>query len=139
MNFRKILFALLLIGLGSKANAQNCNVILGRPTDTSMTANVVFDQNVTTYLEYGLVSGTYTMSTSPINVNASVATDIDMRFLKGNTRYYYQVKFKKTGASSYLNTSEYSFITQRAKGETFTFTLEADEHLYDKKRGEKYV
>ncbi len=133
MNFRKILFALLLIGKGSTANAQNCNVILGRPTDTSMTANLLFDQNVTTYLEYGLVSGSYTMSTSPINVNASVATDIDMRFLKGNTRYYYQVKFKKTGAASYLNTPEFSFITQRAKGETFTFTLEADEHLYDKK------
>jgi hypothetical protein len=133
MNFRKLLFVILLIGINSTSNAQNCNVILGRPTDTSMTANVLFDQTVTTYLEYGLVSGTYTMSTPVITVNASEATDIDMRFLTGNTRYYYLVKYKKTGATSYLSTPEYSFITQRAKGETFTFTMEADEHLYDKK------
>jgi hypothetical protein len=32
-----------------------------------------------------------------------------------------------------LSSNEYSFITQRSKGSTFSFTIEADEHLYDKK------
>ena len=34
---------------------------------------------------------------------------------------------------SQQNTAEFSFHTQRAKGASFNFTIEADEHLYDKK------
>lgn len=115
------------------SQAQNCNVILGRPTDTSITANLLFDQNVDAYLEYGKTSGIYTQNTPTISLVAGVATDVDMRFLVGNTRYYYHVKYKKSGSATYISTPEYSFVTQRAMGETFTFTIEADEHLYDKK------
>ncbi|MFN5377520.1 MAG: metallophosphoesterase family protein, partial [Ignavibacteria bacterium] len=47
--------------------------------------------------------------------------------------YYYRLQYKKSNAPNYTASPEYMFQTQRAKGKKFTFLVEADEHLYDKK------
>ena len=47
-----ILFAILLF-TNKNANAQTHNIVLGRPTDTSITASVMFDYATQYYLEYG--------------------------------------------------------------------------------------
>jgi hypothetical protein len=41
------------------------------------------------------------------------------------------VKYKYPGDAIYTSSPEYTFTTQRAAGSSFTFTIEADEHLYD--------
>lgn len=135
MIFKRLLFTFSYISIGffSKLQAQNFNVILGRPTDTSITASILFYQSADFYLEYGEVSGVYSKNTSTINIAASDAMDVDMRFLKPSTKYYYRVRYKSPQSSTFLASQEYSYRTQRAKGESFTFTIEADEHLYDKK------
>ena len=55
---------IVLIGLicisYQKNQAQQKSIILGRPTNTSITANILFDQNVNYFLEYGLQTGNYT-------------------------------------------------------------------------------
>jgi hypothetical protein len=117
----------------STLKAQEKSIILGRPTDNAITASILFDQNVEYYLEYGVQSGTYTNVTTTYNNVANVPDEIDITNLMSNTRYYYQMKYKLVGAATYTSTPEYSFHTQRAQGSTFTFTVEADEHLYDKK------
>ena len=111
----------------------NYDIILGRPTDTSMTASVMFNQPNQFYLEYGTQSGSYSQTTPTINTIANYPDEIVMRNLSANTRYYYRMKYKTTGSANYLTTPEYNFMTQRTQGNTFTFTIEADEHLYDKK------
>jgi hypothetical protein len=47
-----LLFAIIVKG-------QNYNIILGRPTDTSVTISLLFDQNADYYIEYVTTSGVY--------------------------------------------------------------------------------
>lgn len=113
--------------------AQTRSIILGRPTDTSITASILFDQNVNYYLEYGTQSGTYSKTTAVFTNKANTPDEIVLHNLSPNTKYYYRVQYHLLPISFYTPTPEYSFNTQRAKGSSFTFTIEADEHLYDKK------
>jgi hypothetical protein len=123
----------LLLSSLHVTKAQNFTVILGRPTNNSITASILFDQNVQFYLEYGIVSGTYTGTTATYTGTMNITDEVDMTNLQPDTRYYYRVRHQATGATTFAASQEYTFHTQRAPGSTFTFTVEADEHLYDKK------
>lgn len=111
--------------------SQEKSIILGRPTNTSVTASILFNQGVNYYIEYGTQPGIYTTTTTLFNNVSNVPDEIDIDGLIPNTQYYYRMQFKLVGASFYTTTPEYSFHTQRAPGSTFTFAVEADEHLYD--------
>ena len=111
--------------------AQTKSIILGRPTDTSITASILFDQNVNYYLEYG--TGTFLKTTAVFANKANTPDEIVLQNLSPNTKYFYRIQYHLLPISFYTPTPEYSFNTQRAKGSSFTFTIEADEHLYDKK------
>ncbi len=113
--------------------AQTKSIILGRPTDTSITASILFDQNVNYYLEYGTQSGTFLKTTAVFANKANTPDEIVLQNLSPNTKYFYRIQYHLLPISFYTPTPEYSFNTQRAKGSSFTFTIEADEHLYDKK------
>ena len=127
----RIAVLILLLSIGNSLFAQNESIVLGRPTDTSMTASILFDQNVQYYLQYGTKSGNYSNTTTTYTNTANTPDEITMSGLQGDTRYYYKMFYKLIGASSYSTTPEYNFHTQRAKDSSFTFTLESDEHLYD--------
>jgi Secretion system C-terminal sorting domain/Calcineurin-like phosphoesterase len=127
------LFSLLLISILStqSVSAQLNSIILGRPTDTSMTASIMFDQNADFYLQFGSQSGVYTDSTSVVSCNAGTPFFAVMRNLTANTKYYYRAKYRTSGGGAFTASPEYSYHTQRSAGSTFTFTIESDEHLYD--------
>ncbi len=61
------------------------------------------------------------------------AVDEEMAPLVADTRYYYCLRYRLAGAPGFTTSPEYACHTQRAPGSSFTFTIEADEHLYDKK------
>jgi hypothetical protein len=110
------------------------SAILGRPTNHSITMNILFDQPSEVYWEYGTSSGNYPLKTQKFSAvhNAPVVTDFTG--LAVNTKYYYRTRYRASGtASDFLAGSEHTFQTQRTPGTAFTFTIEADEHLYDKK------
>lgn len=58
---------------------------------------------------------------------------IEINNLEGNTRYKYFLEYKNTKSGKLITSPDYFFQTQRTLGETFVFTIESDEHLYDKK------
>lgn len=126
-------FTILLSALLIQVHAQTYSIILGRPTDTSMTASVMFDNVVQFKFNYGVSSNSYNASTALFTSSTNTPEEIDLHNLLPNTKYYYQIQYKLPSASSFTSSPEYSFHTQRAAGSTFTFTIEADEHLYDKK------
>ncbi len=130
---KSILPLIFLLSNSNILKAQNRSIILGRPTDTSITASILFDQNMDYYLEYGTQSGVYPNTSTTFSNLANVPDEIDLSNLTADTKYYYRVQYRTTGNGSYAATPEYFFHTQRAPGSTFTFTVEADEHLYDKK------
>ena len=113
--------------------SQTFTEILGRPTDTSITASILFNSQVETYIEYGVSSGNYTGTTSVVTsvVDQPIVTKISG--LTAETRYYYRTRYRTFGSSIFLAGSEHNFITQRKKGSSFVFSIEADPHPYDKK------
>jgi hypothetical protein len=121
---------ILLLCLIYEVHSQQHSIILGRPTNNSITASILFDQNIEYYLEYGIQSGNYTNTTSNYTNVINVPDEVDLTDLTANTQYYYRMQYKMVGAATYTATPEYKFHTQRAAGNPFTFTVEADEHLY---------
>jgi hypothetical protein len=113
--------------------AQTKTLLLGRPTDKSVTASILFDKKVDFFLEFGTQKGTYTNKTAIITNSINNPNEVDMEGLKPNTRYYYRMQYRLSGAAVYTSSPEYSFMTQRSLGSSFNFAVEADEHLYDKK------
>ncbi len=128
----KLIVFFTLLGL-NYGYSQTYSEILGRPTDVSINLSLLFNQHVDVYAEYGTISGNYSQSTTPITNVVNIPNHIDLTNLQPNTKYYYRTRYRQTGVGTYLMGTEHSFYTQRAVGSTFTFTVEADVHLYDKK------
>ncbi len=131
---RKLFFILLVTCLGNqKLLGQNYSIILGRPTDKSISISLLFDQNTDFYIEYGTSAQTYTKTSSTFFTAANQSYTITLSDLTVNTKYYYRLRYKNNAVTSFSASAEYYFQTQRNKGEAYTFTVESDEHLYDKK------
>lgn len=126
-----VLFCLSL--MQGSVMAQLPNIVLGRPTDASITASVLFQSNAEHYIEYGTFSGQYPSATPAIVAQAGVPDEVEVVGLVPDTRYYYRLRYRPVGGGAFSASPEFSFHTQRAPGASFTFTVEADEHLYDKK------
>lgn len=114
-------------------NAQTPNVILGRPTDTSVTVSVMTDQAAEGFIMYGLSTGQLTAQTALTGFPANVPVELLISALQADTAYYYRLYYRLPSAGVFSMTPVYRFHTQRAPGRSFVFTIEADEHLYDKK------
>lgn len=107
--------------------------LLGRPTDKSITVSAIADRNVEVYFEYGTAPGVYSGQTPITAFSGGTPIKIVIDKLQPNTRYYYRMRYRESGAPQFSTRDERTFVTQRAKGSTFKFVLLADSHLYDKK------
>lgn len=129
----QLVFIINLMMLSNSIFGQSPNIILGRPTQRTITASILFDQQTYYALEYGKGPGVYTLMTPERIAAAGQPEEAEMDKLETNTTYYYRVRYRTTVNSGYQYSPIYSFHTPRAAGSGFTFTIESDEHLYDKK------
>jgi hypothetical protein len=96
--------------------------LAGRPTDTSVTLNVVPAVEMEFFYEYGIETGKYTAKTPMQKTPAGQPVETVISELQPNTRYFYRIAYSgKQGA-------EHSFVTQRVPGSTFTFDIQGDSH-----------
>jgi hypothetical protein len=107
--------------------AHSLDVILGRPTNNSITISLLSATSQTISIAYGIKSGNYTSQTDPIALQANTPHEITLTHLTPDTLYYYEIVPVLAGGS--INGVENTFHTARAPGSTFTFTLQADSHL----------
>lgn len=110
--------------------------LLGIPTDTSITLNVVASLDQVAYVEYGTASGSYTAATAPSTFTIDPAKpefynpiEIPITGLQPDTRYYYRLRHRATAAAAYDARGERSFVTAKPRGSSFVFTVTADPHL----------
>ncbi len=103
--------------------------LLGRPTNNSVTINVVASAAIQAYFEYGTQSGSYPYQTSTVSSAANQPLVVVLSNLPSNTRYYYRMVYRQTGATAWTTRAEHSFYTQRPPGSTFTFTVASDSHI----------
>ena len=126
--FYVVVLSLILIASVYDAEAQESfggSIILGRPTDSAITVNVLFDSNQdSAFIEYGTSSGSYGFATPVTNsINNSIPYEVELNSLSPDTRYYYRVN-ATTGISD-----ERTFHTARARGSEFSFAITTDSHL----------
>ncbi|MFZ9661574.1 MAG: metallophosphoesterase, partial [Chitinophagaceae bacterium] len=130
---RSVTILILFVFLFGNGKGQDFDIILGRPTNTAITMSILFSQPAELQIRYGTVSGKYETNTSSYLMQANVPNEIEISGLLPNTKYFYSLSYKLGNSSSWKNSSEFYFQTQRSPGEEFVFTVESDEHLYDKK------
>lgn len=106
--------------------------LLARPTDRSIAVHVVPTRAVEIYYEYGASPGVYSGRTETQSVAARTPALTVLSPLVANTRYYYRLRYRAPGEATFASREEHSFFTQRARGSTFTFTVQADSHLDDR-------
>jgi PKD repeat protein len=105
------------------------NIVLGRPTDSSIVASVRAGSETEVYFEYGTAPGTYTNQTPVQTVSSSSPIVIGFSGLKADTPYFYRARYRGQTETNYRADTEYAFHTKRLSGSTFTFVVQADPHL----------
>jgi hypothetical protein len=117
--------------VGSAPKIPANNIVLGRPTDDSVTVNAILEQGGEVAYEYGTVSGSYGSPTSAEPCSAGEPVEVVISGLSANTQYFYRLLYRTSSGGAWIPGAEHSFHTQRASGETFTFTITSDSHLGD--------
>jgi hypothetical protein len=117
---------------------KDMSVLLGRPEDTSITLNIVSNNDVGLYVEYGPNPRNYPSKIETISVKANTPVEVKLTGLAANTRYYYQLKYKIQGSENYESNGGGTFQTARPKGSSFTFAIEADPHLDEQSDPQTY-
>ncbi len=123
-----LLFLLGLVAVAGRAADFPGTIVLGRPTNKSVAANLLAPAALSVYLEYGVRAGVYTGQTEPVALAAGVPRAVELTGLAGNARHYYRIRFRSAAAATYDASPEYAFMTQRAPGSTFVFGVQGDSH-----------
>jgi PKD repeat protein len=111
------------------ASAQSrLNIVLGRPTDTSIAAGVLTEPGTDVYVEYGAAPGRYQDTTQTSTVPARGPAVVEITGLKPDTRYFYRARFRSRTEVDYHVEPEHTFQTQRSAGSAFGFGVQGDSH-----------
>ena len=112
---------------GAQADVSE-NIILGRPTDHSISIHALADEGTEVFVEYGNQRGSYSARTGIFEANSDNVADISLEGLQADSRYFYALNYRPPAESEYQVGQENSFHTQRPKGSTFTFGVQGDTH-----------
>jgi len=113
------------------------NMIVGRLTDQSATICVLLHIDAEASITYGTVSGEHTNAIPPRRVTGSRPIDVLLDGLSPNTRYFYQLHYQTRDGAR--RSEECTFHTQRSRGSSFVFTVQADSHLDENTSGDVYL
>ncbi len=105
------------------------DVVLGRPTDHSVTVSVVAYQEGDGYVEFGPASGGTPVTTATRLFAAETGVEFVLDDLLPNVPYTYRVFWRSGTDGTYTPTAARTFRTARPAGQDFTFTIQADAHL----------
>jgi len=104
------------------------NVILGRPTDSSIAISVLGTEAQSVYVEYGTSKTALVKKTAPVALTVGIPLVIEISGLKANTKNYYRLRYKKSGESSFTTGKTNSFSTAKTSGKSFSFSVQGDTH-----------
>ncbi|MHC4628825.1 MAG: metallophosphoesterase [Planctomycetota bacterium] len=104
------------------------SIILGRPTDRSITLSVLWDNDAQIVVHYGN-GKTLAQQSESVALKGGEPREIVLRNLRPNISYRYRVIDAATQEPLLPVEGDGRFHTQRARGKSFTFTVQADSHL----------
>ncbi len=110
--------------------------LLGRPTDQSVTVNVIASTAIQAYFEFGTQSGgenqtsaTSGTAASPLSAAANLPLVAVIGGLAPDTQYYYYMVYRQSASSSWVTRAEHTFHTARSASDAFAFTVTSDSHI----------
>jgi hypothetical protein len=134
LNRKSLHFLIFIILSYCPLYGQTYTEILGRPTNTSITISILSDQQMEVYWEYDDAPESFARASPRITLTKDVPYEFNFTGLQPGTGYFYRTRYRSSGSTGLFSIGPvHSFHTQRAEGDAFTFTIESDEHLYDKK------
>ena len=123
------LTAFALFGRWKDQMEFNGSIILGRPTDTSITLNILSEKQLEVYFEYNIQGELSVIRTDKLVINNNIPCELVLENLKPDTQYTYYMHYRPSVSDTFIKSDEYSFHTQRAKWRTFSFAIQADSHI----------
>ena len=105
------------------------DIILGRPTQDSVTVSLLAYENMQGYLEYGITTSEDTTKTDIQSLRKGEPLPLLVDALEPNTAYTYRFCWRSDESTPFKRSKRYGFHTQRPPGESFVFTVQADAHL----------
>lgn len=106
------------------------NIVLGAPAASTIKASILSaDQSGTVWISYGTSPGAHDRQTAAVSLAAGAPLELALDGLGANTRYFYRLLYRPTGATTAAQTDEFTFQTALPAGATFTFTIQSDSHL----------
>jgi hypothetical protein len=104
-------------------------IILARPTATSITLSAMFVRDTRALVAYGTRKGAWSGRTDPADFMAGSPGSIVISQLKPDTGYFYGLVPVDADGKNREPVAAGSFHTQRTPGSPFVFTVTADSHL----------
>jgi hypothetical protein len=102
--------------------------VLGRPTDHSITLNLLSKEKGDAWVEFGTNSNSYSEQTAIQPLKPGIPLEIELSGLKSDTQYYYHLNIRPQGMQGVNVGEEATFHTQRPPGGTYTFAIQGDSH-----------
>ncbi len=112
----------------SDATVNTGNIVLGTPTDNSVTASIILEKDCEGYIEYSVNSRNYKNKTDIFKASNSDPIEVTLKGLLPNTQYYYRLSYRKPGEEKFTTTNESWFATQRNAHTSFSFGVQGDSH-----------
>ena len=106
------------------APSDPADIILGRPTGTSIVLSVLCGRDITGVVAYGTQKSDLAARTEARSFKKGQPEEVALGKLKPDRRYYYQL----LDAAADKPLVDGSFHTQRAQGSTFVFDVQGDSH-----------
>ena len=127
-----LLLAFATAAIASPAGFDTLNFVgaelLGRPTDHSVTVNVIPRTALEVRFEYGMDT-TYGDATPAETTTADTPLEVVFDGLQADTRYFYRMRYVVLATDYSLTGPTRTFQTHRPAGERYTFAVEADPHM----------
>ena len=101
------------------------DVILGRPTASSVTLSIVSYDAAEGYVTYGTTKADLKQRSRNVKLPARAPVELILGPLERDAEYYYPLHRKVYGGADFVAGEMSSFHTQRSVGEPFTFTIQA--------------
>ena len=105
------------------------DIVLGNPTDRSVTASVLGYAPVEGYLEFGVRQDEYVAASDRITLEPGEPVEVVLDGLVAHTQYYYRWRSRSGPAEAFDASDEFTFRTGRTQGDSFVFTVQSDPHL----------
>ena len=116
------------VGRAFGVSAPVITQILGRPTSNSVALSLLSSQPISAYLEFGYSKSKYSGKTKGNSLAGGEPFVFEISNLKSNARVFYRLRFKSKDTKNFGVGKQFSFMTARSPGSTFSFTVQGDTH-----------